>query len=144
MIFGSLAKRVTISYKLLTDSKTLSSKTVVNSCSMLVKRTVMFNESRFNYFLKSWLKLNLSRLLTNSLSYKILRILVSIFNNFIKYFTLINVLRIIESFLEIAENFSFAGFLKLIHESFLMVVLVVACMESIIVIDTESSSNDFS
>lgn len=144
MIFGSLAKRVTTSYKFLTDSKTLSSKTVVNSCSMLVKRTVMFNESRFNYFLKSWLKLNLLRLLIISLSYKILRILVSILISNINYFTLLDVLRIMESFLEITKNLAWVGLLELFLQYVALMIFVVSGVESIIVIDTESSSNDFS
>lgn len=135
---------MTTSYKFLTDSKTLSSKTVVNSCSMLVKRTVMFNESRFNYFLKSWLKLNLLRLLTISLSYKILRILVSILISNINYFALFNELRIIESFLEIAKNLAWVGLLELFPQYVALMIFVVSGVESIIVIYTESSSNDFS
>lgn len=77
IIFSSLARISTISDNFLTDSKTLSSKTVVNSCSISVNSTVMFNESNFRSDRRSLLKLKaLSS--TSSLSYILLRILVSI------------------------------------------------------------------
>ncbi len=54
---GSLIRMVTSSSRFLTVSNTLSSKTVVNSCSMLVNSTVIFKESKFKSFLMSWLNL---------------------------------------------------------------------------------------
>jgi hypothetical protein len=141
-IFGSRTKRVTISYKFLTDSNTLSSNTVVNSCSILVNKTVMLSESRFNYFLKSWLKLNLSSLSTNYVLYKILRILVSTLIMVFKYFILLKELRIMESFLEIAKNLSRIRLLKFFEESSGVIILVIFSMESVFVINTKSSFYD--
>lgn len=139
-IFGSRIKRVTISYKFLTDSNTLSSNTVVNSCSILVNNTVMLRESKFNYFLKSWLKLNLSSLSTNYVLYKILRILVSTLIMVFKYFILLKELRIMESFLEIAKNLSRIRLFKFFEESSGVIILIIFSMESVVVINTKSSS----
>ena len=52
-IKGSLIRMVTSSSRFLTVSNTLSSNTVVNSCSILVNSTVIFKESRFKSFLMS-------------------------------------------------------------------------------------------
>ena len=131
---------MTISSRFLTDSKTLSSKTVVNSCSMLVNKTVILSESKFNYFLKSWPKLNLSSLGRNSVSYKILRILVSIWFIIKTYLTFLQILGIIQSLLEIFQNLSWSIRSPLVEQSIVVIVLGVFDVDGVFVADTESSS----
>lgn len=139
-ILGSLVNRVTISSRFLTDSNTLSSKTVVNSCSIWVKSTVRFRESRFNYFLRSWPKLNWSSLGMNSLWYNILRILVSIWNWWKKYLTSLKVLSIVKFLLEVAGDFGGISASEFFKHFIVVVVFGVTYVDRIFVADTESSS----
>lgn len=53
MIFGSLIRMVTTSSRFLMPSNTLSSKTVVNSCSIEVSNATKFSESIFKSRLRS-------------------------------------------------------------------------------------------